>query len=169
MPQRIDRVLAARTPRPSDIATECVHPGCFAGPQQDYDFVIPLCINHLMKVLAQSEAILNRAKRNYLIKNQGKKMPVRREIGHGQFHGPVVYYLQFNGRIKIGFTTNLEERLRAIPHDTVLAVEPGGCDIERKRHRQFRQHRVVGEWFEPSEKLLDHIKKLNDELAQRVQ
>lgn len=163
MRQRIDRTLAIRTPRPSDVAIECVHPGCYAAPQQDYEFVIPLCMNHLMKVLARSEMILNRAKRDYLVKNQGRRVPVKREIGHGQFHGSVVYYVQFNGRIKIGFTTNLEERLTVIPHDRVLAVEPGGCEVERKRHRQFADERVTGEWFEPSERLLAHINTINQQ------
>lgn len=36
----------------------------------------------------------------------------------------VVYYLRFADRIKIGFSRNLGNRMLAIPHDELLAVEP---------------------------------------------
>lgn len=68
-----------------------------------------------------------------------------------------VYYILFGDRVKIGYTTNLSERLRAIPHDAVLAVEPGSMQDERARHAQFHDLRVVGEWFRYEEPLQSHI------------
>lgn len=70
----------------------------------------------------------------------------------------VVYYIKFADRVKIGFTTNLVKRLQAIPHDEVLATEPGLMDLERARHQQFSDLRVVGEWFKYEEPLVSHIK-----------
>ena len=73
----------------------------------------------------------------------------------------VVYYLRFGDRVKIGTTTNLQQRLIAIPHDEVLATEPGGPYVERQRHQQFKHLQVRGgryrEWFAITPELVDHI------------
>lgn len=70
----------------------------------------------------------------------------------------VVYYLRFGDRVKIGTTTNLRSRLAAIPHDELLAVEPGNHAIEHMRHLQFADFRVTGEWFRNSPDVADHYK-----------
>lgn len=72
----------------------------------------------------------------------------------------VVYYIRFCCRVKIGTTTNLGARLTAIPHHELLVIEPGGVDVERKRHLQFAHLRDVGEWFFPGAALQAHIKRL---------
>lgn len=69
----------------------------------------------------------------------------------------LVYYLRFGDRVKIGYTTNLPERLKAIPHDEVLATEPGTIQDERARHIAFADLRVTGEWFRFEEPLVSHI------------
>lgn len=73
----------------------------------------------------------------------------------------VVYYLRFGDRVKIGTTKNLAKRLPDIPHDEVLATEPGGVYVERQRHQQFRHLRAkVGhnrEWFTLTPELAEHI------------
>ncbi|HEX8345041.1 MAG TPA: helix-turn-helix domain-containing protein [Actinoplanes sp.] len=74
----------------------------------------------------------------------------------------LVYYLRFVDRIKIGHTTNLPRRLTAIPYDEVIAIEPGPLELEKMRHRQFGDARVVREWFEQSDELLSHINMLRD-------
>lgn len=79
----------------------------------------------------------------------------------------VVYYLRFADRIKIGFSRNLGNRLLAIPHDELLAIEPGGPAVERRRHQQFAQHRIVGEWFAASEDLRAHIAEIKAAEARR--
>lgn len=71
-----------------------------------------------------------------------------------------VYYLRFADRVKIGFSTNLKSRLQAIPHDEVLATEPGTMRQERERHAQFADLRVTGEWFRYEEPLVSHIASL---------
>ena len=78
----------------------------------------------------------------------------------------VVYYMRLPGdRIKIGMTTNMTLRLinLRVRKDAVLATEPGGYDLERMRHHQFKDLRYPGsrgkqtEDFEPGQELLDHI------------
>ena len=72
----------------------------------------------------------------------------------------LVYYLRFGDRVKIGYTTNLPARLRTLPHDEVLATEPGSIQDERARHAAFADLRVTGEWFRFEEPLVSHIAAL---------
>lgn len=77
--------------------------------------------------------------------------------------GAVVYYLRIGDRIKIGFTTNLAQRVAALrlDPDAVLATEPGGRDIEYRRHLQFADERYGRrEDFAPSDRLMAHIRTL---------
>ena len=62
-------------------------------------------------------------------------------------HRPVVYYVLFGDRVKIGTTRNLRQRLLEVPHDQVLALEPGDATLERQRHAKFRAFRLHREWF----------------------
>lgn len=75
--------------------------------------------------------------------------------------GHVVYYVRFCCRVKIGTAGDLEKRLQAIPHDEVLATEPGSYQTEHARHREFEEYRLAGEWFEYGSRLKTHIKTLN--------
>ena len=72
----------------------------------------------------------------------------------------VVYYVRFGDRIKIGTSTDLAQRLIGIPHDEVLATEPGGPKVERSRHEQFAHLRITGEWFSAAPDLMKHIRSL---------
>jgi Meiotically up-regulated gene 113 len=69
----------------------------------------------------------------------------------------VVYYLRYGDRVKIGTTANPRQRLAAIWHDEVLAFERGDRRLERRRHSQFADHRLGGEWFRLSAPVRDHI------------
>jgi hypothetical protein len=76
-----------------------------------------------------------------------------------------VYYIRCAGAaglIKIGTAVDPRKRLSQLQTGsgetlTLLAVEPGGLDVERRRHRQFRAYRVRGEWFRAEPALLRHI------------
>lgn len=76
----------------------------------------------------------------------------------------VVYYMRINGRIKIGYTSDLTKRSRAYPPDTeLLAVEPGGRDLEHQRHVQFARYLDRGrEWFTEGPLLVEHIRSVAD-------
>jgi hypothetical protein len=74
----------------------------------------------------------------------------------------VIYYVQVGGHIKIGWTSQLEQRMRNYPPNTVLlAVHPGSRSDERKLHRRFAVHRSHGqEWYPLVPVVLDHIKRM---------
>ncbi|MDA8323237.1 MAG: hypothetical protein M0030_25980 [Actinomycetota bacterium] len=76
------------------------------------------------------------------------------------FRTSIVYYVRFGDRIKIGWTTELRTRLQSIPYDALLAVEPGGKDVEQARHRQFRALSLGREWFRDAEPLTSHVAML---------
>jgi hypothetical protein len=76
----------------------------------------------------------------------------------------MVYFVKDsdNGRIKIGTTIRLSERLRELARDAggelqVLAVVSGGQPEEALLHRRFSHLRIVNEWFEPGDDLLGFI------------
>lgn len=73
----------------------------------------------------------------------------------------VVYYVRVGDHVKIGYTSNLGNRMKAYPTGRLLATEPGGLTEERKRHEQFAHALDVGrEWFRITPDLMAHIKDL---------
>jgi hypothetical protein len=73
-----------------------------------------------------------------------------------------VYFIRGGGFIKIGCSTNLVARFRAIRNTSPVPVElvgkfPGGTLEEALLHDRFAADRVHGEWFKESPELLDVI------------
>lgn len=77
----------------------------------------------------------------------------------------VVYYMKFGDRVKIGYTSDLRARALAVPHDEVLAAEPGGFDTERQRHREFANVKIPSfkEWFRHEGDLVSHTARMRAE------
>ena len=87
----------------------------------------------------------------------------RKPVGHVKPRHDVVYYIIHGNRIKIGTSGNWKARISGLPHDRILALEPGHMTTEHIRHQQFAATRVNRtEWFEESEELWAHILELND-------
>ncbi|MDB9303996.1 GIY-YIG nuclease family protein [Nodularia spumigena CS-591/12] len=68
----------------------------------------------------------------------------------------------FGLQVKIGRTKNVLRRLQNLRTGTsgqliIHALEPGGSDVERIRHKQFELDRRQGEWFACSPLLTKHI------------
>lgn len=84
-------------------------------------------------------------------------------------HDPVVYYLRLaSGHIKIGYTTNIKQRMANLrcSDDALLATEPGGREVEARRHAQFADERIGRkEDFEASPRLLAHAWRLAQDAA----
>ena len=64
----------------------------------------------------------------------------------------VVYAIAAQDRVKIGYTTNLPQRMKNIQSAcsvpiVCLGTTPGGVELERALHRQFAASRLHGEWF----------------------
>lgn len=72
-----------------------------------------------------------------------------------------VYFLRAEGRIKIGYSDDVEKRakqvFRAYPDGEILGSMPGDRALEAHLHRKFADSRLFGEWFEPSDDLMTLI------------
>lgn len=73
----------------------------------------------------------------------------------------MIYFIQMNddGPIKIGVANDLSARLSNLqcgnPYPLkLLGCLTGGYKKEKELHEQFKEHRMRGEWFHPSEELL---------------
>lgn len=84
------------------------------------------------------------------------KRPAQKRVHSGLISGDVVYIISIGNRslVKIGFTKNLNQRLRSLhtasPHDvTIRLVIPGSRLLERKLHERFEFARQspAREWF----------------------
>jgi len=143
----------------------CCWPGCDKDRYHESD-APPFCGNHLVAcaVYASSNVMdlidpLHQA-RGGLIQRPSKAV------------GPsVVYYVRLGDHVKIGTTTNLPARLASfyVDHDpnALLGSEPGGRDVEARRHLEFAAERVYRnrELFNPSPRLLAHIASLKADAA----
>jgi hypothetical protein len=74
-----------------------------------------------------------------------------------------VYYVRIGDVIKIGTTGAFKQRMNTLMPDEILAVEPGGLQLERLRHREFAHLRVRGERFSPGDDLMAHIASVRAE------
>lgn len=78
---------------------------------------------------------------------------------------PFVYLLLSGNRYKIGFTTNLEQRIQTfntaspIPHQ-IIAVVPGDAALEAELHDKLSSKRVFGEWFVKCPDVFQEFQKL---------
>lgn len=124
----------------------------------------PICHRHIVKLIKwwaldgmDERRIANEAERASFRERDAQRNAAR--IAQG-----LVYYVrEGDGTIKIGYTTNLKERLYAlrILPENVLATEPGPPQLERMRHKQFKDVRL-GRWerFNESPELMSHIDML---------
>lgn len=80
-----------------------------------------------------------------------------------------VYFLKESGvgAIKIGTSTNVDARMRAISSCTahtlvLLATIDGGYEVESLVLELFRHARIRSEWFRPVPELLAYITEIRD-------
>lgn len=133
---------------PEGITGRCCWPEC--GRQQHYEDSPPMCLAHLVKVAVYMKDQIAE------LRDAGKPKPTH---PHRSANG-VVYYVRIRGYVKIGVTANLRHRMLNLRADQqqILAVEPGGRDLERQRHREFAEERHGRrEDFDLSDRLKHHI------------
>lgn len=90
------------------------------------------------------------------------------EMGRGRAPIPadgVIYALRIGGFIKIGWTSDLNKRMRQYPPDTtLLAVMPGTRKDEKRIHRRLAVHLAQGrEWFAMTPPVMEWVKIVTDE------
>lgn len=84
--------------------------------------------------------------------------------------GSLIYFIGTDdGPVKIGFTTNLPKRLKALQtassRPLVVRLKlPGDRECEKTLHRRFAEFRLEGEWFRLSEEISSFIKSLTSRL-----
>lgn len=85
----------------------------------------------------------------------------RARLERDRQHPGWIYYLRLDEKIKIGWTSDLNQRIKAYPpHAEVLASHPGTRADERDLHRSFKPFRVAGrEWYSPGGELMSHIRR----------
>src|ERR1700759_2933476 len=93
----------------------------------------------------------------------------------------LIYYVldatRLGSMIKIGFTTNLNQRFEALASQTrsrqrpiVIGLHWGSIQRERELHARFSDHRAWGEWFFACRPLIgcplqDHVGSLESPIA----
>lgn len=103
-----------------------------------------------------------------------------RRAKRDQEKSSVVYFMRREGLIKIGVTTDIAKRAKAVSKGSsmadgmtigpveVLATTPGDAEFESRLHRQFGASRVQGEWFRPTPKLLSLIARYQRRTAEHA-
>ena len=147
---------------------------------------VPLCDKHqLQLVLAIVPDILTAALRHSEAAAKPIPLPpeeraaviagaLPRPVGAymGGTHGPVVYFADAGARIKIGFSTNLRNRLRQLSlqeKDVVLLLQ-GGLTLEQALHGMFKKERIDStEWFVKSDRLMAFIQSKQADLGRQQQ
>jgi len=76
-----------------------------------------------------------------------------------------IYFIQgeCGGPIKIGYTTDLEQRLKSLQTGypdrlELLLAFPANPNYEKAIHKQFEEYRLNGEWFKPTPEVLKKIR-----------
>lgn len=135
----------------------------------------PICAKHAIALYLDIESLIESNDQNDIVrtmmvldemdaqerKRQRKTKPA--SITATKFYEPVVYYLLIDGLVKIGYTQDFHQRIRAYPPPAqLLATEAGGEELEKSRHRDFSDYLAMGrEWFHPGPKLRAHIEALD--------
>lgn len=70
-----------------------------------------------------------------------------------------VYYLLIGDLVKIGYTVDMDQRMKQYPPNSrLLAAHPGTMKTERQMHSKFFNHLAKGrEWFAIHDELMAHI------------
>lgn len=142
-------------------AEDCVVSGCPRKASPSIH-VVPICSAHGWEIAQGYRAeVLQLAEREEAASTA--KRHEKREAAAGNREGSLVYYVQIGDYIKIGHSARLRRRYTTLRADRLLAIEPGGPEVERERHRDFAAERIdlKRENFRPSERLLEHVASLH--------
>lgn len=155
------------------MATTCCWPSCTRNVAWFSGNKLPLCFDHAWDAFIAvknadehrpkiSEYELNRqlATRNRIAREDAERDSRAIEPGW-------IYYVKVTDRIKIGYSTDVRQRMRAYPpHAELLAVHPGTPTLERDIHRDFAGHLAQGrEWFRPDTEVMAHVAKVLDQFG----
>lgn len=141
--------------------------GRFCDGNRAPDMPFAICASHALRLYRRMREMLEEVQGKHHEHPDLYDAMVQQVVdqNHARDNAPLhrVYYVRVGNLIKIGTTGNLRQRLNAYPPGSeLLASEPGGTDLEARRHRQFRHLLAArNEWFRPGGDLMDHIAALS--------
>lgn len=139
---------------PGQTCTVTLGSGRFCDRKVPGDAPISVCHRHLASAYLYMENLIAAANTE---RDHGVSPAELKRDNQLNPPSSLVYYLRFGDRVKIGTTSQrLQDRVTNLPHDKILGWEPGGRDVERQRHDQFRLCRIKGEWFAATDELVRH-------------
>lgn len=148
--------------------------------RESAEFRLPLCKSHLDAFMAlldlieqgeKAQKVINTAfeiEYNELKLLRPSQEELEREYQERQQRS-VIYYVRIRDTIKIGYTSNMNSRMTSgLMPDEIMAMEPGGRDLEKLRHSEFAHLKIRGERFRPGDDLLAHIEMLRKHFGRPV-
>lgn len=145
----------------------CPIPGCKNGLTEDG----LVCTPHGVKIWAHIDSVRSksgfkdpvvRATHEEVLERQRKRaLAATRSEG-------VIYFVELDDKIKIGWTSNLDQRLKAYPpHAQLLHYHPATRADERDLHRSLKLSLVVGrEWYSKTPQVMECMREFEE--AERV-
>ena len=133
---------------------ECIYERC-ERPRSDR-ISEPLCAHHARRVYLAVKDLVEAA--DWVQASQSARPP-REGSRPRNYRGEVgsVYFAKCGDLIKIGFSTNVRQRMRALGADELLASVPGTREDEKALHAKFGRAWDHGEYFRRTPALLAYI------------
>jgi len=150
--------------------TECIREDCTAKPSDMIETA--LCDRHAIgayravaKVLSEAptglaDMLAGAEPSRILGKPQPRQDRTRRNVRTAP---GVIYFARAGDLVKIGYTTNLRQRMAQLGHD-VIGTQPGTMMDEQALHHRFGEYWDHGEYFRPGQRLMEYIDTLGRDL-----
>lgn len=148
---------------PNGTCTALRRNGEFCDSPSMPDTPFPICPKHAAKIFMHLRDKVNGAtwtdKVDAVLAAQPTRKRAPARVG-------TIYYVRMGDLIKIGYTGNLTQRMRAYVGGDLVAKERGTLTTEAQRHKQFAAHLARGhEWFHAAPELMEHIGSLQEQAA----
>ena len=132
---------------------------------RDMDLAVHLCTRHALRVYravaehiaavpAEVATSLAAADPNRVLNRSPRTREARRNVKDTL---GTIYFVRIGQCIKIGYTTNVRQRMAKLRPDAILATTPGTMRDEQALHHEFGEYWTNGEYFRPGPRLLAHI------------
>lgn len=134
---------------------KCIWPGCVE--YADPDLGVKVCVSHCT-------IITHHGMQNETVSGLVEAMAPTTDTQPARRAAPVdgtIYFLQSNGYVKIGRTSDLDRRMREYdPAARILAVKPGTRSDERKLHQKFSHLRTArNEWYATAPQVMEEVQR----------
>lgn len=123
-----------------------------------------VCSRHGVQIWAHVETVRDKSGFRDEVKRQRDRMERQAEenaraVAATRAHG-WIYFIELDEKIKVGWTSDLEQRMRAYPpHAKFILKYPGSRADERDLHRTLKLSRVAGrEWYARTPQVLEYMR-----------